>query len=90
MSDRTFSDVTVLLAQGTRIDCHTYPASGPILAVWGTGLSLMLTSGRGAVTAADVDNAHELLEAVQTYVAECERLYAMASESDESRADSVA
>jgi hypothetical protein len=72
----SFGCVSVHLGANTRIICHTYPDSGPILSVDAGDVGLTVHVRRHkTVDAADVVNAKTLADAVAVYLAECERLY---------------
>ena len=75
----------------TLIGCHTYPDSGPILYVSSAGLRLMVSVDKhGTVTPDDVRAARKLADAVQTYLAECERVCAAQAQTPESSVTSEA
>ena len=82
---KAYASMSLALGAGVRIDCNTYPEdpqAGPILAITAHHIHLALSpAARGAVTAADVDMAHRLAEAVAVYVADIERLHAHNSHS---------
>jgi hypothetical protein len=76
----SYTSVSVHLGEGTRITCHTYSSSAPILSVDAGELHLTVHGhGHRAVDAVDVANAQALAEAVAVYLAECERVYRMTS-----------
>ena len=72
----SYGSVSVHLGANTRITCHAYPDTGPILGVYGGDIALNVQVRKHkAVDAADVANAKALADAVAVYLAECERIY---------------
>ena len=77
MKYHTRSEMNVYLGAETKVGCLTYAGAGPILTVDCAGLHLSLSvDDPTRVTVMDVENARALVEAVTTYLAECERLFA--------------
>ncbi|WP_067451398.1 hypothetical protein [Actinomadura macra] len=82
-SRSSWGSVSVHLGADAMIRCCTYTDAAPILTLSSDGLSVAVTGAGGdAVSAVDVDNARLLLRAAQTFLAECERLHALASTAD--------
>ncbi|QXJ22991.1 hypothetical protein AGRA3207_004078 [Actinomadura graeca] len=87
----SWCSMSVNLAGDAMIRCCTYPERAPILALSGVAVSVSVTSAdRMAVSEADVGNARLLLLAARTYLAECERLHALARDDGPPAASAAA
>ena len=72
----SYGSLSVHLGANTRITCHAYPDTGPILGVYGADIALTVhVNKHKAVDAADVANAKALADAAAVYLAECQRVY---------------
>ena len=72
----SYGSLSVHLGANTRITCHAYPDTGPILGVYGADIALTVhVNKHKAMDAADVANAKALADAAAVYLAECERVY---------------
>jgi hypothetical protein len=81
-------DASLNVSGATRIQCCTYPADPPILAVCDQHVSVSITvPDRHAVTPADLDTAQRLADAVAQYIAE---LHARMAAQDNDAAEGVA
>ncbi|WP_153535773.1 hypothetical protein [Actinomadura macrotermitis] len=88
MSGGTWSMLGIRIGDDARIDCAVYAHATPILSISSSGVTLHLSpEGRQDIDASDVDNARDLLKAVTTYAAECERLHAEQNAAGEDGGD---
>ncbi|MFI0448379.1 hypothetical protein [Actinomadura sp. 6N118] len=71
-----FASFGVQLGENTRIDLSTYAADVPIVDVRVNGCSMTLTLRGDVVDDTGLALAHQLRDAVNGFVAECERLHA--------------
>jgi hypothetical protein len=72
----SYGSLSVHLGANTRITCHAYPDTGPILGMYGADIALTVHGSKHkAVDATDVANAKALADAAAVYLAECQRIY---------------
>jgi hypothetical protein len=81
-------EASLNVSRDTRIQCCTYPADPPILAVTDHHVSVSITvPDRHKVTPDDLDTAQRLADAVAQYIAE---LHARMAAQDNDAAEGVA
>lgn len=73
-------------AERTSVHLSAYPDRPPILSAWTDTVGFKLSVGKYEVDADHLAFARDLLDAVTEYLAECQRLYDLGTESAEDTA----
>lgn len=72
----SFTHVGIFIGTGSRVECYTYPAATPILAIRIGGATFDISARDKCADQSAVDFARALVRHAQVFAAEVERMHA--------------